>query len=294
MSNYLMNVTKNRDLIYSQNARRNYDNYMYYTAYLNTYANYKSKNYINSLLSTDKTIFKITDKKVNVDDLSQDVTTVVQNYIGQNGITNVSSINNAIQDAINALNAQKQQLLSDINIHSYQAMTSINNTTSNTLQYINNSVNTSVQSALLAINSNTANLNNTINTINATLASSLQQAITIIDNNNTTMNASLQQALTTIDNQKQQAILDIASASSTAYNNSLQNALTTINNQTQQSIAEINISSYNAITDIKTFVGIDDDSLVLNIKSELLQKIDYIFQMFFHADSNIIMENYPM
>jgi hypothetical protein len=29
-------------------------------------------------------------------------------------------------------------------------------------------------------------------------------------------------------------------------------------------------------------------------KSELLQKIDYIFEMFFHANSNIIMENYPL
>jgi len=294
MPNFLMNVTKNRDLINSQINRQRYDAYMYYTTYINTYGSYKSKDYINTLLSTDKKIINITDNKVNKDELSQDVNSVVQNYINTNGITNVSSINKAIQDAIDALNAQKQQLLSDINVHSYQAMSSINTTTSNTLQYINSSVNTSVQSALLAINTNTSNLNNTINTINASLANSLQQAITIIDINNASLNASLQQALTTIDSQKQQAILDIAEASSTAYNNSLQDALVTIDNQKQQALAEINVSSYNAIAEIKTLASMDDDTLVLSIRGELLQKIDYIFQMFYHANSKIIMENYPI
>jgi hypothetical protein len=70
--------------------------------------------------------------------------------------------------------------------------------------------------------------------------------------------------------------------------------LVTINNKTQQSLDEINISSYNAIAEIKTIASLDDEALVFSIKNELLQKIDYIFQMFYHADSKVIMEHYPI
>ena len=68
--------------------------------------------------------------------------------------------------------------------------------------------------------------------------------------------------------------------------------LTTINIEKQQALTQINISAYNAISNITNMV--DDDSFVYEIKNELLQKIDYIFEMFFHANSKIIMENYPI
>jgi hypothetical protein len=66
----------------------------------------------------------------------------------------------------------------------------------------------------------------------------------------------------------------------------------TLSAEQQQALTQINISAYNAISNISNLV--DDDSFVNEIKSELLQKIDYIFEMFFHANSNIIMENYPL
>ena len=86
---------------------------------------------------------------------------------------------------------------------------------------------------------------------------------------------------------------DIASSVNTnVINNALQDALTTINTEKQQALTQINISAYNAISNITNMV--DDDSFVYEIKNELLQKIDYIFEMFFHANSKIIMENYPI
>ena len=75
-------------------------------------------------------------------------------------------------------------------------------------------------------------------------------------------------------------------------NNALQEALTTINTEKQEALTQINISANNAISNITNLV--DDDSFVYEIKHELLQKIDYIFEMFFHANSNIIMNNYPI
>jgi DNA anti-recombination protein RmuC len=274
--------------------RQMYDAYMYGVSYLNTRHVYKSKNYINELLKEDVTIEQMIDEKVNSYDLTQNVTQIVQNYNAENGINNVSSINQAIQNAIDALKAEKQQLLNDINIHSYQAISLMNQNMNNTIQNINNSVNGTLQTALLSLNTNTNSLNNTISNINVNLNNSLQQAVTIFNTNNSSLNAKLDQALASIDNKTQQALDEIIASgnSSSTINNALQEALTTISTEKQQALAQINISAYNAISNITNLV--DDDSFVYEIKNELLQKIDYIFEMFFHANSNIIMENYPL
>ena len=320
-SSYNFQVRKDTNLM----NRQMYDAYMYSVSYLNTRHVYKSKNYINELLKEDVTIEKMIDDKVNSYDLTQNVTQIVQNYNAENGINNVSSINQAIQNAIDALKAEKQQLLNDINIHSYQAISLMNQNMNNTIQNINNSVNDTLQTALLSINTNTNSLNNTISNINVNLNNSLQQAVTIFNTNNSSLNTKLDQALASIDNKTQQALNEIiasgnssstinnalqdalltidskreqslneinSAANSSTINNALQDALTTINTGKQQALAQINISAYNAISNISNLV--DDDSFVYEIKNELLQKIDYIFEMFFHADSNIIMNNYPL
>jgi hypothetical protein len=306
--------------------RNLYDAYMFGISHLNTYGTYTSKNYINNLLKEDKSFEQIIDDKVNSDDLTQNVTQIIQTYNAENGINNSGSINQAIQNAINALQAEKQVLLHDINIHSYQAISLMNQNMNNIIQNINNSVNSTLQTALNSINANTNSLNNTISNINLNLTNSLQQAVTIFNTNNTNFNTLLDQALSSIDNKTQQALNEIASAggnsssinnalqdalttintekqqaldeiasaggNSSSINNALQDALTTINTEKQQALDQINISAYNAISNITNFV--DDNSFVYEIKNELLQKIDYIFEMFFHANSNIIMENYPL
>lgn len=288
-SNFNFLVRKDTNL----NNRQMYDAYMFGVSYLNTRHVYTSKNYINKLLKEDVNIEQMIDEKVSSYDLTQNVTQIVENYNAENGINNVSSINQAIQRAIDALKEEKQKLLDDINIHSYQAISLMNQNMNNTIQNINNSVNGTLQTALASINTNTNSLNTTITNINSNLNNSLQQAVTIFNTTNTSLNTRLDQALVTIDNKTQQMLDEITSASNTStINNAIQEAITTINSEKQQALAQINISAYNAISNISNLV--DDDSFVYEIKNELLQKIDYIFEMFFHANSNIIMENYPL
>ena len=288
-TNYNFLVRKNQYLI----NREAYEQYMFNTTYYNTVGLYKSKDYINTLLSEDRSIEQIINKKVNSYDLNQNVTQIIENYNSENGINNVSSINQTIQNAINALNEEKQKLLNDINIHSYQAISLLNQNMNNTIQNINSSVNSTLQNALSAINTNTNTLNNTINNINVTLNNSLQQATSILNENNTNISNSLQVALIAIENKTSESLNDISSSVNTSViNNALQEALTTMNTEKQEALTQINISAYNAISNITNLV--DDNSSVNEIKSELLQKIDYIFEMFFHANSNIIMENYPL
>jgi len=289
-SNFNFLVRKDTNLM----NRQMYDAYMYGVTHLNTRHVYTSKNYINNLLKEDVTIEKMIDDKVSSYDLTQNVTQIVQNYNAENGINNVSSINQAIQNAINILKEEKQKLLHDINIHSYQAISLMNQNMNDTIQNINNSVNNTLQTALVTINTNTNSLNTTISNINLNLNTSLQQAVTIFNTANSSLNTKLDQSLSTIDNKTQQALDEInsAAANSSTINNALQEALTTINTEKQQALVQINISAYNAISNITNLV--DDDSFVYEIKNELLQKIDYIFEMFFHANSNIIMNNYPL
>jgi DNA anti-recombination protein RmuC len=289
-SNYNFIVRKDSYLM----KRVLYDGYMYNVSELNAKHIYSAKNYINHLLEEDINVEKIIDEKVNSYDLTQNVTQIIQNYNAENGINNISSINQAIQNAIDALKAEKEQLLNDINIHSYQAISLMNQNMNNTIQNINNSVNNSLQTALVSINANTNSLNNTISNINTNLNSSLQQAVTIFNTVNTSLNTKVEQALSSIDNKTEQALNEINSAvaNSSIINNAIEEAITTINTEKQQALAQINISAYNAISNISNLV--DDDSFVYEIKNELLQKIDYIFEMFFHANSNIIMTNYPL
>jgi DNA anti-recombination protein RmuC len=274
--------------------RQMYDAYMYGVSQIHNASVFKSRDYINTLLIEDTNIDKRIKEKVNSYDLTQNVTQIVENYNADNGIYNNSSLNQAIQNAINILQEEKQQLLHDINIHSYQAISLMNQNMNNTIQNINNSVNGALQTALSSINTNTNSLNNTISNINVNLNNSLQQAVTIFNTNNSSLNTKLDEALASIDNKTQQALDEIIASgnSSSTINNALQEALTTINTGKQQALTQINISAYNAISNISNMV--DDDSFVYEIKNELLQKIDYIFEMFFHANSNIIMNNYPL
>ena len=165
--------------------RQMYDAYMFGVSQLHNASVYKSKNYINSLLTEDEIIDRKINQKVDSYNLAQNVTQIVENYNTENGIYNNSSLNQAIQNAINILQEEKQKLLHDINIHSYQAISLMNQNMNNTIQNINNSVNNTLQNALVSINTNTTNLNTTISNINLNLNNSLQQAVTIFNTNNT-------------------------------------------------------------------------------------------------------------
>jgi hypothetical protein len=87
--------------------RQMYDAYMFGVSQLNNAILYKSRDYINTLLTEDINIDNRIKEKVNSYDLTQNVTQIVENYNVENGISNASSINQAIQNAIAELNLEK-------------------------------------------------------------------------------------------------------------------------------------------------------------------------------------------
>ena len=88
----------------------------------------------------------------------------------------------------------------------------------------------------------------------------------------------------------------------TKLHTTMENALNSINTHKEKAIEDINIHYYNAITNgngPSNGNGSSNGNYVsktefLNISDKLLKKIDYLFEMFYHADSDIIMENYPL
>jgi hypothetical protein len=271
-----------------------YNSYLFNAIYMNTRLLYKSKDFINTLKSEDVNFEKKIENKVDSNDLTKNITEILQSYTSTEiGTNNVGLINQTIKNAMDELKAEKQQMLDEINIHSNQAISLMNKNMNTTIENINNSVNSTLQNALQSINSNTNLLNNTINDINTTLHNSLQEAVEILNENNTNISTSLQSALVSIENKTQQSLHELSlSVNTNEIKNVVEEAISTINIEKQQALVEINTTADNAISNITNLV--DDDSFIYEIKNELLQKIDYIFEMFFHANSNIIMDNYPI
>jgi hypothetical protein len=102
-----------------------------------------------------------------------------------------------------------------------------------------------------------------------------------LQNANNQINTSLLEALNIL-NSKQQLALDNINAQQQA-------AMISVNSQIQLVLDEINLASYNAIASINL-----NSSEITSIKQELLVKIDYIFEMFFRADSKTIIDHYPL
>jgi hypothetical protein len=85
--------------------------------------------------------------------------------------------------------------------------------------------------------------------------------------------------------------------------NSLNDSLASINSETQQSIAAVDNEKQLAIAAVDNekqkaideLIGTENsvESYINEIKDNLLIKIDYIFHIFYRADSTTIMENYP-
>lgn len=222
MQNYFFRLLKNRNILNNQIHQNNIN----YNEYLNTFSIYKTKNYINTLLSSDNTILKKIENNINKDELTMYVTNVVKKYIDENGITNENTINKVIQDAIDK---KITELVKQLNI--------------------------------------------------------------LPDNNN---NIFLEQAISTIDSYKEQTILDMKYSITSICNELKQDILSRIDKKKEEMNSEIFDSYNDAIIKISIFVDNDNDKFVLNIKNELLQKIEYIFQQFYHDDSKIIMEKYPL
>jgi hypothetical protein len=136
-----------------------------------------------------------------------------------------------------------------------------------------------------------------------------------------TINSYVEQAINTINIEKENAIAQIniysyqgatgntyPSLISNTINTTLNSALLQINNKKQSaleeitnkkavSLEEINYEKNMALFEIKSLsqnVANQINGLNNSVKQELLKKIDYLFEMFYHSNSEIIMEIYPL
>jgi hypothetical protein len=181
-----------------------------------------ARNYVNSLLTVDKSIIDTVSEKADVAYVNNTVSNVAIN-------TSVisSTINSYLEEAINTINIQKENAISEISIYSYQGATG--NPSPSPLIH-------------------------------------------------TTMNTTMNSVLLQINNKKQSALEEI--------NNKKTISLEEINNEKNIALFEINSLSQNVANQIN---GLNN-----SVKQELLKKIDYLFEMFYHSNSEIIMEIYPL
>jgi hypothetical protein len=181
----------------------------------------RARNYVNSLLTVDRSIINTVSEKADVAYVNNTVSNVA---INPSVIS--STINSYVEQAINTINAEKENAIAQINIYSYQGATG------NTYpSLISNTINTTLNSALLQIN------------------------------------------------------------------NKKQSALEEITNKKAVSLEEINYEKNMALFEIKSLsqnVANQINGLNNSVKQELLKKIDYLFEMFYHSNSEIIMEIYPL
>jgi len=113
------------------------------------------------------------------------------------------------------------------------------------------------------------------------------------------------QAIATINAERQNAI-DAISALNTvvdiniitnAINSSLAIALGKINTDKNTAVSEINTERIKAVSEINQLaldVSNEINNLNTGVKAELLRKIDYLFEMFYHSKSDALMELFPL
>jgi hypothetical protein len=180
-----------------------------------------ARNYVNSLLTVDKSIINTVSEKADVTYVNNTVSNVA---INPSVIS--STINSYVEQAINTINIEKENAIAEISIYSYQGATG------NTYpSLISNTINTTMNSALLQIN-----------------------------------------------NKKQNALEEITNKKAVS--------LEEINYEKNMALFQINSLSQNVANQIN---GLNN-----SVKQELLKKIDYLFEMFYHSNSEIIMEIYPL
>ena len=138
--------------------------------------------------------------------------------------------------------------------------------------------------------SNLSNLNKVVETkpdvaqinsiVQTTVQATVQEAVSNV------MDAQIQQAISAINIEKQNAINAIHSYNGAGINESIQSAITQLNDKTQVVLNDIN--------SLAESVSYQISNMNAYTKEELLQKIDFLFEMFYHADSETIMELYPL
>ena len=125
-------------------------------------------------------------------------------------------------------------------------------------------------------------------TVQEAVQSTVQEAVqsTVQEAVSNVMDAQIQQAISAINIEKQNAINVIHSYNGAGINESIQSAITQLNDKTQVVLNDIN--------SLAESVSYQISNMNAYTKEELLQKIDFLFEMFYHADSATIIELYPL
>jgi hypothetical protein len=161
---------------------------------------------------------------------------------------------------------------------------------------------------------------NSLLTVNESIINTVSQKADVAYVNNTmsnvvinpsaissTINSYVEQAINTIKSEKENAIAEISVYSynedtpspfaSSRMNTTLNSALLEITNKKDSALEEINYEKNIALFEINSLsqnVANQINGLNNSVKQELLKKIDYLFEMFYHSNSEIIMEIYPL
>jgi hypothetical protein len=185
-----------------------------------------------------------------------------------------------IMKARNYVNSLLKVDNSIINTVSEKAdVTYVNNTVSNITTIpsnISSTINSYVEQAINTINIEKENAIAQINiySYQGATGNTYPSSYLISNTINTTMNSALLQ----INNKKQSALEEIT--------NKKQSTLNEIIYEKNMALFEINSLSQNVANQIN---GLNN-----SVKQELLKKIDYLFEMFYRSNSEIIMEIYPL
>jgi hypothetical protein len=203
------------------------------------------------------------DKKVDKTDLD----TIIYNAINNNIYNIQDGISDALKEALDSINSLKTTSMNDLNSLSAELGSALSAENSALVEKIDEVV---------------ATINNFMSNNNGGININLQQAIASINN-------AEQVAVNSVNNANQAAVNSVNNASQDAVNsvnNASQSVIGSVNNIKQAAADEIAGYAYNAVAAITASnIAISDD---------LLEKIDYIFEMFYHSDSKTIMDNYPL
>jgi hypothetical protein len=138
----------------------------------------------------------------------------------------------------------------------------------------------------------TATVEQSVDSINDSAYNAYTNINNFTNNSSAALNEQLLQAMSGISTTQEELITMLT----LLVNSNLSNATANINAVTAEAINNINIHAYNALGGGGGGGGSGNfnNEQLIQISNNLLNKINYLFETFFHADSATIIENYPL
>lgn len=265
MSNYFFSIRRSTPSNYDQATL----SYLVGSLYTTKQRQYNTRTYINTLLNLESKIASAVDKKVDNTTLNETILNTI----------NSGQIQTAINNGLTQLDNHSNNAVVNI--------TAVTNTTLAQLNALSEAISQTIQSALVSMGDHQLTL----------LESITQSTLSSISNINLNANAAndaisntAQTALSTINTQQQDIITNITDHTY----NAMQGSITVLNNKQDEIINYLETALQSAASTSITQVQNAAGEVVLKISNDLLVKIDYIFHMFYRADSKTIMDNHPL